>query len=136
MAEKHSTVAPASPGESTPTAASSTATPEPRKRGRPRKTNPQFPGTVIRFDSRPRFAVGDVVELCRGCLPGNRGKLAVITDFDDEGFAILRSIWQSLDAIDIKTGEVTPNAGLNGRIKPESLYRRSSALAPKTRRHA
>jgi hypothetical protein len=54
----------------------------PRRRGRPRKNpiNPQFPGTVIRFDSRPRLAVGDVVELCRGCLPGNRGKLAVIAE--------------------------------------------------------
>ena len=110
----------------------------PRGRGRPRKQiaiTPQFPGVVIPFTIRPRLVVGDVVELCRGCLPGNHGKLAVITEFDEEGFVIFRSIWQSLDAIDLKTGEVTRESGLVGRAKPENLYRRSCNLAPKGRRH-
>lgn len=103
------------------------ASPAPHRRGRPRKTivNPQFPGAVIRFDSRPRLMVGDVVELCRDCLPSNRGKLAVITDFDDKGYVVLRSLWQSLDAFDLDTGEILPADGHTGRAKPENLYRRS-----------
>lgn len=108
--------------------AHSTAT-APRRRGRPRKTPSQFPGVVVPISSRPRLNVGDVAEMCRDCLPGNRGKLVIITGFDDEGFFSIRSISESLDAIDIKTGEITPRCGFLGRTKPENLYRRSRDLA-------
>lgn len=100
----------------------------PRRLGRPRKSPSQFPGTVIPFSSRQRFVIGDVVELCRGCLPGNRGKLAVVTGFDDKGYVLFRSLWQSLDSVDSVTGVVTLASGVHGRALPENLYRRSKDI--------
>lgn len=99
-------------------------------RARPRKTPSQFPGTVISFNSRPRLVVGDVVELCRGCLPGNQGKLAVVEGFDDEGFVLVHALCQSLDSINLETGEVIFADGPHGRMLPENLYRRSNSFAP------
>jgi hypothetical protein len=101
----------------------------PRRRGRPRKTpiNPQFPGKVIRFDSRPRLVVGDVVELCRNCLPNNRGKLAVITEFNRDGYVTIRSLSGPLDTYSKKTGELSGRE-IETDCLPENLYRRSRDL--------
>lgn len=107
----------------------------PRRRGRPRKSRSQFPGTVIKISSRPRIMVGDVVELCNGCLDSNRGKLAVITRFDDDGFVTIRSLGSQLDSVNLKTGEIAFGDSMINHTKPENLYRRSNSLAPKGRRH-
>jgi hypothetical protein len=99
----------------------------PRRRGRHRKTLPHFPGTVIRFDSRPRLVVGDVVELCRGCLPSNRGKLATIEAFQDDGRVLVRSMFLPLDTVDPDNGAQTGQE-MTAALPPENLYRRSSSL--------
>lgn len=99
-----------------------------RRRGRPRKTLPQFPGTLIRFDSRPRLVVGDVVELCRDCLPSNRGKLAIIKVFQDDGRVLVRSLFLPLDTVDTNTGAPTGQC-MTATLPPASLYRRSNTLA-------
>jgi len=102
----------------------------PRRRGRPRKNaqpvDSQFPGTVIRFDSRPRLMVGDVVELCR-CQPSNRGKLAIVDAFLDDGRVRIRAMSLSFDAVDKDTGEPL-GTRMTVSMRPESLYRRSNRL--------
>lgn len=105
----------------------------PAKRGRPRKAaSPaaaptQFPGKVIRLKSRPRLAVGDLVEICGTALPGNIGKLAVIEEFDDQGFVKVESVLYMLDALILETGEVIRNDSRFGRILPGNLYRLDNA---------
>lgn len=103
------------------------ASPAPHRRGRPRKTivNPQFPGTVIRFDSRPRLMVGDVVELCRGCRPCNHGKIGVITHFYEDGVANVRALpGRFFNTFDGSTGASTGTSD-DVIVAPENLYRRS-----------
>lgn len=99
----------------------------PSRRGRPRKTLPHFPGIVIRFDSRPRLTVGDVVELCRGCLPSNRGKLATIESFQEDGRVLVRSMFLPFDTVDADTGAATGQS-MTAALPPANLYRRSSSL--------
>lgn len=102
---------------------------EARQRGRPRKAKPaavapnQFPGKVIRLKSRPRLAVGDLVEICGDALPGNIGKLAVIKEFEDCGWIKIESVLYMLDSRDMETGVVTRNSGRFGRLPSENLYR-------------
>lgn len=88
---------------------------------------PHFNAQIIPFSSRPRLMVGDVVELCRGSYPGNHGKLAVITGFDEHGFALIQAIGEYFIVIDLATGEPIETS-LRSRAKPENLYRRSSEL--------
>ena len=94
----------------------------PRRRGRPRKSRSQFPGTVITFNSRPRLMVGDVVELCRGCLPGNIGKLGVVTGFREDGEVSIEPLGELFITND---GSLSDDS----YTKPENLYRRSRDLA-------
>jgi len=103
-----------------------------KTRGRPRKALPvaaptQFPGKVIRFKSRPRLVVGDLVEICGKALPGNIGKLAVIREFEDGGWIKIESVLFMLDILNLETGEVTRNSCRFGRFTPESLYRLDNA---------
>lgn len=93
----------------------------PRRRGRPRKNVHQFQCTIIRLDSRPRLVVGDVVELCRGCLPENVGKLGIIAGFNEDGTVQILPLGERFAAAD---GTLSDNSF----TKPENLYRRSSFL--------
>lgn len=87
----------------------------------------RFPATVIRFDSRPRLMVGDVVELCRNCLPSNRGKLAIVEGFQKDGRVRVRSTFLPFDTVDSDTREPT-GRDMTIYMPPENLYRRSSTL--------
>ena len=103
--------------------------PNSKGRGRPRR---YFNAKIISFSSRPRLMIGDVVELCRKALPGNHGKLAVITKFEDDGWVLLRSIDGPMDCRDIETGEISYGTSYVSMIQPENLYRRSNLLAPRS----
>ena len=86
-----------------------------------------FNARIIQFSSRPRLTVGDVVELCRDCLPGNRGKLAVIEKIDKEdGLIYVRSLMWPFDLRDKNTGEVTHSSEMRVWVPPENLYRHSA----------
>jgi len=103
-----------------------------KTRGRPRKAVPvaaptQFPGKVIRLKSRPRLAVGDLVEICGKALPGNIGKRAVIREFEDGGWIKIESVIYMLDGRNLETGEVTRNSSRFGRLTQENLYRLDNA---------
>lgn len=102
----------------------------PCRRGRPRKNpiNQQFPGTVIRFNSRPRLVVGDAVELCRKVLPGNIGKVCVVTGFDENGWVEIQSISGALDSRDRETNEITQQHSIHGRVTPDNCYRLNREL--------
>jgi len=98
----------------------------PARRGRPRKAAlvpTQFPGKVIRLNSRPRLVVGDLVEICGTALPGNIGKRAFVTSMDNEGWVRVESALYMLDTKDPKTGEVTRNDSSTALLAPENLYR-------------
>lgn len=102
----------------------------PRRLGRPRKNqiNQHFPGTVIRFNSRPRLVVGDAVELCRKVLPGNIGKVCVVTGFDENGWVEVQSISGALDSRDLETNEITQQHSIHGRVAPDNCYRLNREL--------
>lgn len=103
--------------------------PAPRRRKAATPT-PHFNAQIIQFSSRPRLMVGDVVELCRNSYPGNHGKLAVVTGFDEHGFVLIRAIGEYFIVIELETGKPVETS-LNSRAKPENLYRRGSELAGK-----
>ena len=91
---------------------------------------PHFNAQIIQFSSRPRLMVGDVVELCRNSYPGNHGKLAIVTGFDEHGFVLIQAISEYFIVIELETGQPCEKS-LRSRAKPENLYRRSSELAGK-----
>ena len=95
---------------------------------------PHFNAQIIPFSSRPRLMVGDVVELCRDCLPGNRGKLTVIEKIDEEGDCFVRSLMWPFELRDLKTGVIEPNHGMRVWVPPKNLYRRGSGLVGKSGR--
>lgn len=91
-------------------------------------TQHHFNAQIIPFSSRPRLMVGDVVELCRNCLPANRGKLAVIEKIDDEGDCFVRALMWHFDQINKTTGVITGGL-IRVWVPPENLYRRSSSTS-------
>lgn len=91
---------------------------------------PHFNAQIIPFSSRPRLMVGDVVELCRDCLPSNRGKLAVVEKIDEEGDCFVRALMWHFDQIDKTTGVITGGL-MRVWVPPANLYRRGSELAEK-----
>lgn len=91
---------------------------------------PHFNAQIIKFSSRPRLMVGDVVELCRGSHPSNHGKIAVVTGFDEHGYVLIQAVNDYLTVIDLETGKPVETS-LRSRAKPENLYRRGSELAGK-----
>ena len=115
----------------------SNATPAGR-RGRPRKAVAvvaprQFPGKVILFKSRPRLKKGDLVELCRGCMPTNRGKLAIVEELLDEGRFLVRSLLIPFDTKDPSTG-VSTGQSMTAAVPPENLYRLDNSSLPEAMR--
>ena len=116
------------PGRNDPAAGS------PAKPVRRRKTkvavpacDPQFPGVVVPLSIRPRLMPGDVVELCRGCLPGNKGKLAIVDGIDSDGWAVLSALGRPFETICRLTGE-PGGYEWGSTILPDNLYRRSNLL--------
>lgn len=95
---------------------------------------PHFNAQIIQFSSRPRLMVGDVVELCRDCLPSNRGKLAVIVKIDEEGDCYIRSLMWNFDLRDKNTGVIEHRTAAHVWMSPANLYRRGSSLVGKNGR--
>lgn len=75
----------------------------PRRRGR-------LPRNVVRFTSRPRLAIGDVCELCRGALPENHGKQVQVMGISADGFADIAAVSTPMETYDLATGERTGQA--------------------------
>jgi hypothetical protein len=106
-------------------------------KGGPRKlvnpTSRQFPGKIIALASRPRFAVGDLVEFCKGAQPGNIGKAGVIVSIDGD-IAMVESVRYLLDVINLETGIIAPSSAARAPISIGDLYRLDNGTKPRALR--